>query len=253
MKKIVILIALFPFILSAQEESQNNSLTEDRVKVIVNEQAEKIEKRINDNQTAQLNLHKKELTQNAQQINQKIDLITSLGSVIVVLFGSGLFLNFRRRIKKANINVIQKFEKEIEEAKFKLIQRFEEEVGFAIYKLDPRKWKIYIPRKDFDAERQRLEGLKYLHLESYEGLDVNLREGIIVYRAYSDDDIVRLKRVLVEQEVNSLKSCIVIYYTGKERLNTEILQSFDNFVLSNMPGTLSSQIFAASRNIVHDV
>lgn len=223
---IVLCILIVPVF--SQKKSE---MTEDRVKVLVNEESEKSESRLLKIQEEQKEILEKKLEFNKNEINQKYNFLTWLVQIVSGLLGLsiiGAVIYIKNYINK----------------------KIEREIDFAVYKLDPRRWPIQIPDKNFDTERKRLENLKFINLTTYIGLDVNLKEGITIFRAMNDDDLKRLKTVLDDQKVDPLKSFIVIYYTGKEKLDIRYLAPYENYVLSNMPGTLSNQIFIASRNIV---
>jgi len=224
-------------LLPALSTAQTSPLTEDRVQVIVNQQAQAVETRLAEQQAKQLDLYKQDFELRARAVEQELSSLYKIGSVIAALLGIGVFAVFWGAVHVARNYAVK---------------RIEQEVDLAIYKLDPRRWKIRIPRQNFDAERKRLEALKYRHLEPYAGLSAQCREGITVYRAVSDKDLSRLKTFMVDEHIDPLKCCFVIYCTEQARLDAKLLAPFDNFVLSNMPSTLSSQIFAASRNITDD-
>jgi hypothetical protein len=225
-----------PGLLLAQTPNKPLPLTEDRVHIIVNDQAQIIEKRLAELNDKQLALYKQDFDQRAKAVEQELAALYKIGGVIAALLGVSVLAVLGWATKYAR-NYAQK--------------RIEQEVDLAIYKLDPRRWPIRIPRQNFDVERKRLDDLKYRNLIAYDGLNASCKEGITVYFATSDDDLKRLKQFMTDEQIDPLKCCFVIYYTGAARLNTQLLAPFDNFVLSNMPGTLSSQIFAASRNIIH--
>lgn len=237
MKATLFGLLLLPSLLLAQTATKPTPISEDRVRVIVAEEAKSMEDRLVAHQKDQLTLYEKEFERRSSLVEQKLGFLEWVGSIIAGLLGASIIVGFW---------VIFKYIKSY------VTKRIEQEVDLAVYKLDPRRWPIRIPRQDFDAERKRLDDLKYRNLIVYDGLNAQCKEGIAVYSAASDDDLKRLKQFMVDEQIDPLKCCFVIYYTGAARLNTQLLAPFDNFVLSNMPGTLSSQIFAASRNIVHD-
>ena len=228
---------LLPIVVSAQTQNQSTAITEDRVRVIVNEQSQIIEKHLGDLQQKQLKVYQQEFVNRAKAVELKLNILIWGVPILIFLFGSGIFFKYRNAIK---------------DLKEDFYEKVENETRFAVFRFDPRKWPINIPSKNFKAETKRLEGLQYVDLKSYEGLDFNWKNGITVYRANSDDDLKKLQKLLIEKEIDPLKCCFVIYYTGSGRLNTQLLEPFDNYVLSNMPGTLSGQIFSASRNIIHE-
>ncbi len=224
---VIILLLGFSFIFSQSK----NQISEDRVKVLINEQMEKIEDQLTKKQEEQQKDIIAKMDLNAESITQKYNFLAWLGGLLGIGLIGGLF---------TTITFLKKY----------INNKVEKEIDFAVYKLDPRRWPIQIPKENFDKEKERLEKLKYIDLNQYIGLDVNLGKGITIYRVFNEDDLKKLKKVMDDQMIDPIKSCIVVYYTGQQRLDTKILEPYDNYVLSNMPGTLSSQIFAASRNIV---
>ncbi len=236
MNRFLLVLYLTPFLLFAQMPNNPTPLTEDRVRVMVSEEAKAVKTELADLQARQLDLYKQDFDQRAKAVEQELAALYKIGGIIGGLLGVSVLAVLWWATKYAR-NYAQK--------------RIEEETELAVYKLDPRRWPIRIPRHDFDIERKRLDDLKYRNLIPYDGLNISCKEGITVYQAKSDDDLNRLKQFMVDEQIDPLKCGFVIYYTGAARLNTQLLAPFDNFVLSNMPGTLSSQIFAASRNIIH--
>jgi hypothetical protein len=237
MRNLIFLLFLVPLQIYPQTASKPVPVTEDRVRVLINEQVQIIETRLADLQAKQLALYKQDFDQRASTVEQQLDSLFRLGAIIAVLLSAGILVALGWAIKYAR-SYAQK--------------RIEQEVDFAIYKLDPRRWPIRIPRKNFEKEYQRLQAIKYRNLIPYDGLNSQNREGITVYYAASGEDLVQLRQFMIDERVDPLKCCFVIYYTGTTKLNTQTLAPFDNFVFANMPGTLSSQIFAASRNIIHN-
>jgi hypothetical protein len=236
MKIYLAVLWLIPLVLSAQTSNNPPMLTEDRVRVLVNEQTQVIEARLAELQKQKLETYKQDFEQRAASVEQKLTSFYIIGAIIATLIAGGFLAVFIGAVR---------FAKRYAE------KRIKEEVDLAIYKLDPRWWKIRIPRLNFDSERERLIALKFRDLEYCDGLNENCKEGITIYRATSDQDLQRLKEFMVEEKVDPMKCCFVIYYTEQPRLNTQLLAPFDNFIVANMPSTLSSQIFAASRNIVY--
>lgn len=221
----------------AQSNNKNSNLTEDRIKVIVNEQTRIIENELKKKQDDQLKIYQQEFELRAKTVEQKINFLNWLTAIFGVLIGGGIIGTIWGLIRSARGYASKKTVDAIE---------------FAIFKLDPRRWPIRIPRNDFDAERKRLESLKFNNLIPYDGLDSSCKEGITVFRAYSNEDLDKLFQFEKDEKVNPFKCFFVIYYTGKENLETNRLGKYDNFILSRMPSTLTNSIFTASRNIIYD-
>jgi len=173
----------------------------------------------------------------AKTIEQKLTFLNWLTAILGVLIGGGIIGTMWGLIRSVRGYASKKTVDAIE---------------FAIFKLDPRRWPIRIPRKDFEAEKKRLENLKFRNLIPYDGLDSSCKQGITVYRAYSNEDLDKLFQFMEDERVNPLECFFVIYYTGKENLDTQRLGKYDNYILSRMPSTLTSSIFTASRNIIYD-
>ncbi len=237
MKATLIGLWFLPSMLLAQTANKPTPLSEDRVRIIVAEEAKSVEDRLISHQKDQFTLYEKEFEQRSSLVEQKLGFLEWIGSIIAGILGAGIIAGFW---------VIFKYIKSY------VTKRIEQEVDLAVYKLDPRRWELRIPRDKFEKERQRLDGLRYMHLVPYDGLSAQCKSGITVYRATSDDDLKRLKQFMDAESVDQFKCCFVIYHKGQPKLNLGLLEPYDNYVLSNMPGTLSSQIFAASRNIVHN-
>lgn len=234
--KVLLVVWLAPALLWAQAANKPAPLTEDRVRVIVSAEAQNLQATLSDLQEKQLNLHRQAFDLRAQAVEQKLDSLKFIGATIAALLGVGLGVAFWAAVKYA---------------RHYTASRIEKEVDLAIYKRDPRHWKIHVPRHNFAAERQRLEGLQYDNLEPYDGLAALCKTGITIYRADSDDDLKRLKQFMVNEQIEPLKCFFVIYYTGETKLNLKELAPYDNYAFSNMPSTLSNYIFTASRNLIH--
>lgn len=236
MTRWLLVYCFIPLILDVQTSNKPASITEDRVRVMVSEEAKASKTELADLQAKQLALYKQDFDQRAQVVEQRLNSLQWLAGVIGAMLGIGVLGGIGWAVWYA-----RKY----------AAKRIEQEVDLAIYKLDPRRWPIRIPRQNFDTERKRLVDLKYRNLIPYDGLNAQCKEGITIFSATSEDDLKRLKQFMVDEQIDPLKCCFVVYYTAQARLNTQLLAPFDNFVLSNMPGTLSGQIFAASRNIIH--
>jgi len=238
MKKIIILIILIPGVLFAQAKKQSNSINEDRVKLMVNEEVQKsedrLQKQLSDTQT---NMNDK-ISQRVDGLQQELNFYKWLTRLFSILFGGSI------------VGIVAGIWGTIKYVTKYVMKRVRDEVDFAVYKLDPRKWPIRIPRENFDSEHEHLKSLKYVKLIQYEGLDFQTKEGIVIYRVKSDEDLEDLNKIIELENIQSLKCCFVIYYTGKENLNHSLLKPDVNFVISRMVGSLSNQIFAASRNII---
>ncbi len=236
MRATLIGLWLLPSLLFAQAANKPALISEDRVRVIVAEEAKNVEDRLVSHQKDQLTLYEKEFERRSSLVEQKLGFLEWVGGIITALLGGSIIVGFWvifRHIKSY------------------VTKRIEQEVDLAVYKFDPRGWEIRIPRENFEKEGRRLDGLKYNHLVPYDGLSAQCKKGITVYRATSDDDLKRLKQFMDAELVDQFKCCFVIYHKGQPKLSLDLLEPYDNYVLSNMPGTLSGQIFAASRNIIH--
>jgi len=229
MRNTILLFLILTLAAFAQPAPQPGALSEDRVRLLVQEEAREIEKRLQEAQQKQMDLYQQEFERRAKLVEDKIEILNWLGGFLLFLVPAGIAgaIAYARNYARKKI---------------------EQEVDFAVYKLDPRRWPIRIPAAGFETERKRLEALGYSRLAAYHGLDANCKTGISVYAAASDEDLAALKKFMEEERVDPAKCCFVIYARQKQ-LNTRTLEPYDNFVISNMPGTLSSQIFAASRNI----
>lgn len=223
-----------------QSASQPAPIDEDRVRVIVGEQAMIIKTDLENLQKRQLELAQKEFELHAQTVEKKLDNLFWLNALLGSLLSAGILITI---FQYARNYAKQKVKDEIDQ----VMQRINLEL-----KLDLRQWPIHIPRDNFDSERTRLQALKYSKLIPYSDLNSNLKEGLTIFRVKSDEDFKRLQKFMIDEHVDPLKCCFVIYYTEQPRLNTQLLSPFENFVIANMPSTLPIQIFLASRNIIED-
>jgi len=221
---------------AAHSQTSPAPVNEDRVRNLVNQEMKDVKTELNANLKEQLETKKKELDLQAKAIEDKLDFI----KFVLTLGGLSIIATFYGAIKIAK----KYFEK-----------RVKEETDLAIFKTDPREWEILVPRQNFDEGYKRLKALKYKKLKYYNGFD-DLKPkpsaAITIYYADSNENLKDLHDFMADAEIDPLKYLFIIYSTGKENLDKKVLLPFDNYIFSNMPSTLSSQIFAASRSIAFE-
>jgi len=235
-KKYLAMILLIPLIAIAQSDSSKFTVSGDKVKVLINEESRKIEDRLEKHQEKKLDLYEREFELRSKIVESKVTVLEWVGIIFGALLGAGLISGIVAFIKSIRGYATRQAVKSIEDD---------------LAKLNPKKWKIKIPRENFKNERKRLEALGYEKLLPYNEQNFKTKEGIVIFRAYSNTELQKLKNIIEDEKINSLKCFFVIYYTGKEQLDKQILYPFDSFIFSNMPATLTGHIFTASQNIVY--
>lgn len=227
---IIAVIISFQLAAQTQKLSPSQQIDELRVKSLILESNQALIAQIEDSLEKKVAQKNEKIVTRIKELEDTLSYLNILGKILFLLipvsFGGAIL--FAKNYSK------DKIEKAIE---------------FEIFKQDPRRWPIHIPASGFDDEASRLKKIGYKRLLPYKGLDATTTENLIIYKAKGDQDLTILKEFIDEKNIDDTKCGFVIYYTGKDKLNTAILYPFDNFVLTNMPATISNQIFALSRNI----
>lgn len=228
----LIIAVIIGFQLAAQTPKQNPVLQidESRVKSLILESNQVLIEQIEDSLEKKVAQKNDKMETRIKELEDTLSFLNILWKVLLVFVAGGF---------GGAILYAKKYSKD----------KIEKAIDFEIFKHDPRRWPIRIPVSGFDDEASRLKKIGYKRLLPYKGLDATTTENLIIYKAKGDQDLTILKEFIDEKNIDDTKCGFVIYYTGKEKLNTAILYPFDNFVLTNMPATISNQIFALSRNI----
>lgn len=130
----------------------------------------------------------------------------------------------------------------------------------AIRKADPRNFPVYVPKRNFDVERQNLQKLGLKQLRTYEFLGEIEERGVVVVHIPGEnfDKDEKAKKRLIEtvEELQAFMNenkdkplAYVIYIKGQPQELRGLLES-GNVAASNMPITIAGHIYTLARSLM---
>jgi hypothetical protein len=130
----------------------------------------------------------------------------------------------------------------------------------AIRKADPRNFPVYVPKRNFEVERQNLQKLGLKKLRTYEFLGEIEERGVVVIHIPGEnfDKDINAKKRLVEtvEELQAFMTenkdkplAYVIYVKGQPQELRGLLES-GNIAAANMPITIAGHIYTLARSLM---
>jgi hypothetical protein len=146
----------------------------------------------------------------------------------------------------------------------KTIKQLEEDtrktLDDAFYNADPRNFPVYIPKRNFELEKQRLKKLGFKKMTEYEFLPEIGSKGIIIYSISGSDfkdESIKKKAV---QEIKDIEGYIqenknapyayVIYIKGQLKEAGDLVNEYDNVATANMPVTIAGHLYTLARGLM---
>jgi hypothetical protein len=130
----------------------------------------------------------------------------------------------------------------------------------AFYKADPRHMPVYIPKRNFDMEKERLQKLGFSNLQSYEFFEEIGERGIVIHSIPGDnfDDPLTNRKAI--QAVDELEAFIiknkekpyayVIYIKGQLKEVGGLVTKYDRVVSTNMPIAMAGHLYTLARSLM---
>jgi hypothetical protein len=181
-------------------------------------------------------------------------------------FVAGLFafygLRTRNEIKDVQAQIKQQLKSDLEQAE----RGFRASLDKKLYNLDPAIHPIRVreghPTIDMLTERQRLTASGF-KVQGYTKLGDECRNGITIVPIGSDDDERQFMEDVRSASFDSTKAAFVLYTPNQYRVDKkedvlkrpnqqEIMKSYGNLAIANMPTTLVSAIIAVARGLEPD-
>lgn len=197
-----------------------------------------------------LNERKDVESQTLQLQNEKQLLPIYIGGGILSILGLSTVVGLWMAYK----NFTEKTKKQLEEDTRKTLDE-------AFYNADPRNFPVYIPKRNFELEKQRLKKLGFKTLTEYEFLPEIGARGIIIYSITGSDfkdESIKKKAV---QEIKDLEDYIqenkqapyayVVYIKGQLKEAGDLVNNYDNVATANMPVTIAGLLYTLARGLMN--
>jgi hypothetical protein len=138
--------------------------------------------------------------------------------------------------------------------------RYKKGLQDAFYKADPRNMPVYIPKRGFDLEKERLRKLGFKKLQPYEFFADLGERGIVVYSIAGDnfaDEKIRekAKLAITELETQIIENqdkpfAYVIYIKGQLPEVGNLVAKYDRVVAANMPIAMAGHLYTLARSLM---